>query len=374
MFTQIRSNLADFLVCLTVNGIVRWTIYVEPVADMDPIGVSNIVSDSEGNLFYTISWSGDTIYTAKICRITHAQTLSPIQKCFENAQLFMYINSPLALDEKYHFLITAVSDNQFESVPALLNKTNLNLLWVNRHYFGAGMNGEYRYDRTKGDLFWIAGDDRLLKFNYKGQHLINNYTQLGGSGLDFVLDQNQEILVRPWTNMTSLHWKNVVSSHNVSAEKIELRWNWYPPSSIDDDRITAPTIDQNGTIYLSSMPFAFAIDYHGKTLWKTRLATSTEMTKYNLVSICVTINIHRQILYILSGSAFYQKSYFLYFLTAIDINTGHVIKRIDLNLANDKQITAQCPILIGDEMLYFSWLTGAYPQLVPFQVTAFQQL
>jgi hypothetical protein len=83
------------MVCLTPNGIVRWKLFVEPVPGMDPIGVSNIVSDRQGHLFYTISWAGDTIYTAKICRVTNAQTSHPIQKCIENTQLFFEINTPL---------------------------------------------------------------------------------------------------------------------------------------------------------------------------------------------------------------------------------------------------------------------------------------
>jgi hypothetical protein len=56
------------------------------------------------------------------------------------------------------------------------------------------------------------------------------------------------------------------------------------------------------------------------------------------------------------------------------MDTGKIIKRIDLNLGNDKGITPKCPILIGDEMFYFSWLAGQYPKLVPFKVTGIQQL
>jgi hypothetical protein len=287
----------------------------------------------------------------------------------------MYINSPLALNEKYDLLITAVSDNEIETVPAVLNKTTMDLLWVNRHVFGAGMDGHYRYDTNKGDMFWIGGDDRLLKFDHNGQNLINNFTQLDGFGRDFVLDRQQEIIVRPWLNMTQLPWKLLVSSHDVSTRKIKLGWIWHAPQLIaDNDDITPPSIDENGTVYMSSMPFAFAIDNRGKTVWTTELATSSEMKKFELISYCVTMNSKRRILYIVSGSPYSHKSNFLYFITAVNMDTGKIIKRIDLNLGNNKLITPQCPILIGDEMFYFSWLTGEYPALVPFKVTGIQQL
>jgi hypothetical protein len=57
------------------------------------------------------------------------------------------------VNEKYDFLITAVSDNEIETVPAVLNKTTLKLLWVNRHFFGADMDGHYRYDTNISDIF-----------------------------------------------------------------------------------------------------------------------------------------------------------------------------------------------------------------------------
>jgi hypothetical protein len=363
------------MVCLTTNGTVRWKVDIESVTDMDPIGVSNIVSDRQGDLFYTASWSGDTIYTAKICRITNAQTSHPVQKCIVNYQLFFYVTAPLAVIEKYDLLVTAVSDNEFESVPLVLNKTTLDLLWVNRHFFGAGLHGDYRWDLNTGDLFWIGGDDRLLKFNYTGEKLINNFTQLDGFGTDFAIDRKQEVIVRPWQNGTSLPWKLLVSSHDVSTQKIKLRWNWHaPPAIADNDDITPPTIDENGTVYMSSMPLAFAIDSHGKTVWTNELATSSEMNKFELVSFCITMNSKRRIIYIVSGSPYSHKSNFLYFITAVHMDTGKIIKRIDLNLESNKSISPKCPILIGDEMFYFSWQTGQYPQSVPFKVTGIQQL
>lgn len=363
---------ADFMICLTPNGVIRWKLYLEPVPGMDPMGVSNIVSDRQGLLYYTVSWSGDDTFTAKICRITSAQTSHPSQKCIENYQLYMDINAPLALNEKYDFLVTAVSDNEFESVPAVLNKTTLDLLWVNRHFFGADMDGHYRCDTNTGDMFWLGGDDRVLKFTYNGQNLLNSETQ-SDSGTDFVLDSQKQIIVQPWQNMSSLPWKLLVSSYDVSTRKIKLLWTWYAPSSIaDNDDITPPTIDEKGTVYMSSMPLAFAINSVGKTVWTSELATSQEMKTFELVSYCITMNSKRRILYILSGST--QKSKSLYFITAVNMDNGKILKRIDLNVGTNKHIEPQCPILIGDEMFYFFWLTGEYPALVPFKITGIQQL
>ncbi|CAF1152848.1 unnamed protein product [Rotaria sp. Silwood1] len=374
-FGQGAGVNADFMMCLTTNGIVRWKLPLESEPDMESIGISNIISDRQGHLFYTISWAGDTRITAKICRVTNAQTSYPLQKCVENFQLFVYIKTLLALNEKYDLLITSVKGNEIELVPAVLNKTTLDLLWVNRHFFGAGIHGDYRWDLNMGNIFWIGGDDHLLKFDQKGEKLINNVTQLDGFGRDFVLDRQQQIIVRPWQNMTSSPSKFLVSSHDVSTQQIKLRWNWpAPPAIAGNADITPPTIDENGTVYISSMPLVFAIDNRGKTLWTSELATSSEMKKFELASFCITMNSKRRIVYILSGSSYSHKSDILYFITAVHMDIGKIIKRIDLNLGNDKGITPKCPILIGDEMFYFSWLTGQYPQLVPFKVTGISQL
>jgi hypothetical protein len=54
------------------------------------------------------------------------------------------------------------------------------------------------------------------------------------------------------------------------------------------------------------------------------------------------------------------------------MDTGRIVKRIDLNLGNDQHIIPQCPILMDDEMFYFSWSTEEYPK--QFKVTGIQQL
>ncbi|CAF4438419.1 unnamed protein product, partial [Adineta steineri] len=137
------------------------------------------------------------------------------------------------------------------------------------------MDGQYRCDTNTGDILWLGGDWRLIKFDHNGKNLLNNYTTPSAGGYDFVLDRQHQIIVQPWQNGSSLPWKLLVSSYDVSAQQIKERWRWEAPSLIaDNDDITSPSIDENGTVYMSSMPLVFAIDTQGKVIWTTRLATS----------------------------------------------------------------------------------------------------
>ncbi len=103
-------------------------------------------------------------------------------------------------------------------------------MWWDRHFSGAGKRGGYRWDLNTGDIFWVVDDDRLLKLDQKGENLINNFTQLVGSGRDLVLDRQQQIIVQLWQNMTSSPSKLLVSSHDVSTRQIKLhhsiQFNW----------------------------------------------------------------------------------------------------------------------------------------------------
>lgn len=358
--------------CLTVDGTVRWKVGIEFVTDMIAVGVSNIVSDRQGDLFYTISWVNKTDYVAKVCYITNAQTSHPIQKCIINNQLLFYVTTPLILIEQYDLLVTAASKNVIESVPLALNKTTLDVLWTNEQFLDAGMHGDYRSDYKTGDFFWIGKDDYLVKFNNTGEMIINNSTYVAGFGSDFVTDRHKEVIVRSWFNKTRFAYKLIVSSYDVSTDKIKLRWNCYAPSATDNNAaITLPTIDENGTTYMSSMPLVFAIDDDGKTVWTSELATPGEIDKFELCSYCMAINGKQRILYVATGSS-YSHEPSLYFITVVHMDTGKIIKRIDLNVGNTT-ISPKCPILIGDEMLYFSWFTGDDPELSPFKVMGIEQ-
>ena len=361
------------MICLTANGTVRWTLDIEPVADMILMAVSNIISDRQGDLFYTISWVNKTEHIGKICRITNAQTSSPIQKCIVNDQILFYIDTPLILIEKYDLLITTATRNVVQSAPLAFNKTTLEMFWENGLFLDAGMHGDLRSNYKTGDFFWIGKNDYLVKFNYTGDMFINNSTELGGYGGDFVIDRYEEILVRFWRHKVEFEYKIVVSSYDVSTEKIQLRWNWNPPSTVaDNGDITLPMRDEHGTVYMSSMPLVFAIDNDGKTLWTSELATASETSQFALFSYCSAMNEKQRIVYILSGST-YSHVPRLYFITAVHMDTGKIIKRIDLDIGN-VDISPKCPVLIGDEMLYFYWFTRDDPKLAPIKVIGLQQV
>jgi hypothetical protein len=105
------KEVSFFPLGLTTIGTVRWKVDIEFVTDMIPVGVSNIVSDHQGDIFYTISWLNETDCVAKVCRITNAETSHPAQKRTLNNQLLFYVTTPLVLIEKYDLLVTAASEN-----------------------------------------------------------------------------------------------------------------------------------------------------------------------------------------------------------------------------------------------------------------------
>ncbi|CAF1576796.1 unnamed protein product [Didymodactylos carnosus] len=332
------------MVCLTVNGDIRWKLYLEYVPEMRPVGASNIVSDQNGTLYYTVSWAGDGIFSAKICRVSYALTSHPYQECVTNTKLYMNIQSALAINEKFNLLITAVADGTFESVPAAINKTSLEIMWINRENFGAGMNGHYKVDSGTGNMFWIGGDDNLLKFDAGGNKMLSGDTE-SGAGRQMALDIDRETIVRPWQNMTDIHWPLIVSSWSVSK-----------------------------TFTLPSLPLVFAINSDGKTMWTTEIATGKEIDSFDLISWCSAANEQQRVMYTVSGSATFHKGDFRYFITSVHMDTGKVLKQINVNGLDAGKATPSCPILIGDDMLYFFWLTGEYPDLVPLKIVGMPQI
>lgn len=103
-----------------------------------------------------------------------------------------------------HLLITSVRKYDLGSVPAVLNKTSLDLVWLNEDFFVTAAYVSGRWDSNTGDLFWFSDRDCLLKLNYTGEMLIKSYTQLDADGTDFVLHRYKEVIVRSWRNATSV--------------------------------------------------------------------------------------------------------------------------------------------------------------------------
>ncbi|CAF0962409.1 unnamed protein product [Didymodactylos carnosus] len=204
--------------------------------------------------------------------------------------------------------------------------------------------------------------------------LLNGYVN-SGCRRQFVLDNDRQIIVHPWQNMTDIHWPIIVSSWDVSSNQLELRWHWYPPKSINDHNfMTQPTMDERGTTYLVSMPSAFSINSNGQTLWISELATNDEMRQFELISICLSVNLRARVMYAVIGSPLYHEGDSLYFISALNMDNGNVLKRYELNIDSKSKITPHCPILIGSDMFYFFWLTGEYPDLVPLKVSGVPQI
>jgi len=86
--------LAEYLVCVTTNGLIRWKLYLE--------------RDADGILFFTISWFKQGIYLNKICRISNAETNNPIEECGSNNLFYQSFQSPLSIDDSSVFLFTTL--------------------------------------------------------------------------------------------------------------------------------------------------------------------------------------------------------------------------------------------------------------------------
>jgi len=364
------------MLCLTPNGEVRWKMYLESVPLMINVGVSNIVSNREDNtLIYTSTWSDTGSFVSKICRVYYPETKHPAQECVTNEDIFIHFSSSILLDVKANLLITNVNDNR----PAAFNASTFEMIWVDKEIMGADFGSDYKMNLFTGDIYWIGGDDSFYRMNSTGFRLIDNDVNSGGTR-EFALDSRHQIMVRAWQNMTDRRWPIVLSAWNINNTSISDRWEW---KSIDINSTstdcTPPIIDnQYGLTYFTNLPYTIAFDVlTGDSKWQTEIVTSDEINRLNLISKCITFNEHTRILYVLVQSEF---TYSTIFLVALRADTGKILRRIDL-LKEEMNDTEQikitipyCPILIGNDMIYISWLLGNYPDLVPLNIIGIPQL
>lgn len=187
-------------------------------------------------------------------------------------------------------------------------------------------------------------------------------------------------MIRAWQNMTDRRWPIVLSAWNVNNKNISIRWEW---KSIDINSTstdcTPPIIDnQYGLTYFTNLPYTIAFDIKtGDSKWQTEIVTSTEMDQLNLISTCITFNEDTRVLYVLVHSEY---TYSTIFLITLHVDSGKILRRIDIskqekNVTEQKKITIPyCPILIGNDMIYISWLLGDYPDLVPLNIIGVPQL
>lgn len=365
------------MLCLTPNGETRWKMYLESVPRMINVGVSNIISNPEDNtLIYISTWADAGSFANKICRVYYPETKHPAQECVTNENVFIHFSSAILLDVKANLLIATVIDNR----PAAFNASTFEMIWVNKEIMAADMGSDYKTDLSTGNIYWIGGDDNFRKMNSMGTCLIDSDANSGGTR-EFALDSSHQIMVRAWKNMTDRRWPIVLSAWNVDNTDINVRWEWNSinMNSTTSSECTPPIIDnQYNLTYFANLPYAIAIDtMTGVTKWQNEIVTSDEMNLLNLISTCITFNEHTKILYVLVQS---QYTYSTLSLIALYADTGKILRRIDIlkdemKDVQQKKITIpSCPILIGNDMIYISWLLGDYPELVPLTIGGIPQL
>ena len=358
------------MLCVTANGEIRWKMYLESSSRMLNVGVSNIVSDRENNvLFYTSTWADAGSFVSKICRVFYPDTRHPAQECVNTYKISSNFLAPLALNTKADLLITTVIDN----APAAFNTTTFEMIWSESETMGSDDSADYKMDPFNGDIYWIGGDDVMRRMNSTGTCLFINDTNSGGSR-HFALNSQRQIVVRAWQNMSDQAWPLIVSAWNIERTGLRERWQWKQDnSSTMNTDCTPPVIDeQNDLTYFVNLPNAIALDTAtGRRRWQTEVVSASELNESDLVAECITFNEQVQVLYVLVRST---NAPFKIFLIAVHAETGQILQRMDIYKAERKMTIPFCPILIGNEMIYVSWLTGVYPDLVPLTIMGVPQL
>ena len=65
---------------------------------------------------------------------------------------------------------------------------------------------------------------------------------------------------------------------------------------------------------------------------------------------------------------------FALFIAIVDVTSGTAMKRIDIDISSKRLITANCPILIGNDLIYVSWLEENLPNSTVFNIMGVPQL
>lgn len=355
------------MLCVTANGEVRWKMHLESPSQMINVGVSNIVSDAENKLLYfTSSWADTGSFVSKICRVFYPDSHHPAQECTNTYKISSNFLAPLALNSAADLLITTITPDG----SAAFNTTTFELVWSDSQTMGADAAAGYKTDPSTGDVYWIGGDDSMGKATASGTLLFVNSTNSGGTR-QFALHSQQQIVVRPWQDLSDHDWPLIVSAWNVEATGLHERWQWRNQNKTNMNMdCTAPVIDDLvDAVYFVNLPHAVALDIDsGRLRWQTELVEAKDS---DLVAECTAFNDQTRLLYVLLSST---QAPFRVLLIAVHVDTGRVLRRVDLSVGQEKVTTAFCPILIGSDMLYVSWLSGAYPDLVSLTITGIPQL
>ncbi len=363
--------LAEYLVCVTTNGLIRWKLYIERDPDMNNIAISNIVSNMGGILFFTISWFKQGTYLNKICRILNAETNNPIEECGFNDIFYQSFQGPLSIDDLSVSLMTTL----YGQGMALINTTNLQIEWTDRVNLGA-TNSHYNSDGT--GIYWIGNDDHLRKVNGRDSSLLDVNINSGGNQY-YAFNAIYDTIVRVSQNFSLSFSPIVVSGWDVDIRvDFHLLWQWNEPDG-SNASTTHPVIDEKkGMTYVGVLPYLYAIDTNGKTQWKAQIAYADEMGKYNLHTFCLALNTETNIAYVVVYSfprnMVRSNVQTILFIVPVRTTTGDVLPRIRIEVPLDVTIFVKCPILVGNQMLYLPWFAESTTDVIPLNVIGIPQL
>ncbi|CAF1385653.1 unnamed protein product [Adineta steineri] len=182
-------------------------------------------------------------------------------------------------------------------------------------------------------------------------------------------------MTRVWQNSTN--GSISISSWDVLASSyFHVIWQWNEPYG-SSAQSTQPIVnDQSSITYISILPYIYAIDAHGLTLWKTEIVSQDEIERFNLFSNCLSLNTETNIIYILVSSSPNDQLKYMSntFIVPVRINNGQLLDRINIDIPSNAQINVHCPILIGNEAIYLSWTIGNDPDLVSLNIMAVPQI
>ena len=338
------------------------------------MGISNVVANIDGEVFFTTSWSNNDSYSGKVCRLSDVQTSHPIATCLENAQLYASTNSPLSLNDASVYLFTTVFNEGANQVPATIDTKTLEFVWIDRGVVGAANDSLYSSDAT--GIFWIGRDDHLYKVNGRDSRILDVDISSGGNRY-YAFNRFQPTIVRAWQNGSALTAPLIVSGWNVNTgEDFHLRWQWNEPSGHVGPCTQPVTTDQSEMTYIAALPYVYAINMDGTTRWQVEIATSDEMQKFQLVSICLALNTNTNLIYVTISSISLgqtEQSSTL-FIAPIQIATGTILKRINIDVSPESTVDVNCPILIGDDLLYLSWMEKHSSDVVSLKIMGLPQL
>ena len=358
------------MISLTTNGIVRWKLSLERDEDMTTVGITNIVAAMDGTLYYALSWLKNDLYLNKICRILDSETDKPVTTCSSNTLSSLIVQDVLSVDDSFEFLTTTF----FGEKLGIINTSDLQVNYHSQQETASSFQSHYNSDQT--GFFWISDDNHLRKVNRNGIQLLDKYVSSGGNKY-YAYDAQYGTIIRVWQNLSLIPSPFAVSAWNINTlNEIHLLWEW---NQFNYTYTTGshPVIDPiSKTTYFSILPNLYAIDSNGKTLWKTQIASQEEIDKFELITTCIALNTETRIAYIpiRTFHSFNPSAPAMLFLVPVQTNDGKALPRIKFDLDTNASVFLSCPILVGNELLYFSWYSQSSSDTALLRLVGISQI